>query len=317
MRQTKFLFMLVLGILALILLPGCSDKEVSNGAQGGKLQVYTSIYPLYDFTSKLGGDKIEVHNIVPPGGEPHEWEPSPRDIANISKADVLIYCGTGIETWIEKILPSLDPSKVIVVDASKGIPVLDLEAKEEKGHEHGEHDHSTDPHIWVDPINAKAMVDNIQQGLKKADPSNEQYYKEKAATFQGQLDDLHREYQTALAGAKGKEFIVSHAAFGYLAQRYGLTQVPIRGLSPEVEPSPNDMAQIVKVAREKGIKYIFTETMVSPKVSEALAQEVSAEILVLNPMGGLTQEEIAAGHDYLTIMRENLKNLKLALGVSI
>ncbi|SHK84194.1 metal ABC transporter substrate-binding protein [Desulforamulus aeronauticus] len=309
-------------ILALVFisssfLSGCANNRTSAEVKD-KIVVYTSIYPLYDFTRKIGGDKVEVRNVVPAGGEPHEWEPSPRNLADLGKAAVFIYCGSGIEPWLEKTLPSIDQNKVLV-NAGRNIELLP--AKEEQtahGNQQDDHHHAkVDPHIWVDPLNAVIMVDHILSGLVQADEQNKAYYQANAAAFKKQLLALHKEYETALAGAQGKEFVVSHAAFGYLAHRYGLKQVAIRGLSPEVEPSPNDMAEIVKLAREKGIKYIFTESLVSPKVSEALASELSAKTLVLNPVGGLTKEEIAAGKDYLSVMGENLKNLKLAVGVNV
>lgn len=319
MKQGRLAVILTLTIvlITLGLLNGCTKNSSTPGAKD-KIIVYTSIYPLYDFTTKIGGDKIEVRNLVPAGGEPHEWEPSPRDLAELSKADVFIYCGSGIEAWLEKTLPSIDQNKVLVVNASQNIELLHLD--EDDGHSHArdeKHQASVDPHVWVDPLNAVVMVDHILNGLVQVDEQNKANYQANAEDFKSKLLALHRDYEQAFAKAQGREFVVSHAAFGYLAHRYGLKQIAIRGLSPEVEPSPSDMAKIVKLAREKGIKYIFTESLVSPKVSEALASELSVKTLVLNPVGGLTEEEIAAGNDYLTVMYENLQNLKLALGVSI
>lgn len=319
MKQGRLAVLLALAMLLITssLLGGCTNQSTTTGTKD-KIIVYTSIYPLYDFTSKIGGDKLEVRNMVPTGGEPHEWEPSPRDLAELSKADVFIYCGSGIEPWLEKTLPSIDKNKVVVVNAGQNIELLQLNGEDAHGeaHEH-QQNANVDPHIWVDPLNAMVMADHILTGLVQADEKNKAYYQANAENFKNKLLALHKEYEQAFASVQGREFVVSHAAFGYLAHRYGLTQVAIRGLSPEVEPSPNDMAAIVKLAREKGIKYIFTESLVSSKVSEALASEVAAQTLVLNPLGGLTKEEIAAGKDYLSVMEENLHNLKLALGVSI
>lgn len=310
------IFALILVILSFSFL-GCTAAKDDTGNRGSRdqMMVYTTVYPLYDFASKVGGDRIKIKNIVPPGGEPHQWEPAPRDLADIGGADVVIYCGTGMEYWLDKLLPSLNPAKVAVVNAGQNVPTQGADPKQGDPADYCQA--AVDPHIWVDPLNAKVMVDNILAGLNQADPANKKFYAANAARFKKELDALHDEYQTSLAGAQGKEFVVSHAAFGYLAQRYGLKQVAVRGLSPEVEPSPGDMAHIVKIAREKEIKVIFTETTVSPKVAEALAGELSAKTLVLNPMDALTKEDLAAGRDYLHIMRENLKNLKLALGVNL
>jgi len=300
--------LVLLVVLPAGLLTGCSSGQ-SKATARDKILVYTSIYPLYDFVGKIGGDKIQLKNIVPSGGEPHEWEPTPRDIAEISKADVLIFCGAGMESWKDKVLGAIDKSKVVVVDASQNVELIEGKHDEE-GHDHP----GVDPHIWVDPVNAKTIVNNILAGLIKADGKNRKFYEANAAAYQKELDLLHQEYQTSLANVKNNEFLVSHDAFGYLAKRYGLQQVAVRGLSPEAEPSPADMANIIKMAREKQIKTIFFETTVSPKVSQTIAGELKAETLVLNPMDGLTAEEIAAGHGYLYTMRQNLNNLKIALG---
>ncbi|MEW6064562.1 MAG: metal ABC transporter substrate-binding protein [Bacillota bacterium] len=326
------------------LLVGCgSTTEEKGPGQQDQLKVYTSIYPLYDFAKRIGGDKIIVTNIIPPGAEPHDWEPTPQDVAQMSNADVLILSGTGVEPWADKVLSVIDQTKVTVVYGGQNIELIEgvkhehnehQDGKEEHDHEqdahkegshqeepgkqeeHG-HDHGgKDPHVWLDPLNAKVMVDNILTGLSKADEKNKSFYEANAESYKKELDKLHEEYQSGLAQTKIKEFVTSHAAFGYLAKRYGLTEIPVRGLSAESEPSPADMAAVVKLAREKNIKHIFFETLVSPKVSEAIASELKAETLVLNPLEGLSDQEMAGGQDYLSVMRQNLQNLKIALGAN-
>lgn len=348
-------------------LTGCSSggEGTSGGSgavQGEKLKVVASIYPVYNFAQNVGGDKIEVSCLVPPGAEPHDWEPSPKDIIEMQSADVFVYCGAGMEQWVTKALETLDKPEILKVDASKGVELIagsghhhhgadeseaeetaaadehehgseavhDDDAAHEEEHEHENdadheesHEHETvdmanaDPHIWVDLLNAAVMVDNIAAALMEADPDNHGYYEQNAAAYRAQLMELHEEYQDKLAGARGKEFITSHAAFGYLAHRYGLIQVPLRGLSAEAEPTPARMAEVVELVREKNIRYIFFESLVSPKVSEVIAAEAGAETLVLNPVEGLTAGEMAAGKDYLAVMRENLVNLQKSFGISI
>lgn len=336
-------FILIIAILLMCtMFFGCSSaskEQVSE--QSDKLKIYTSIYPIYEFTRQVGGDKVQIINVVPAGSEPHEWEPTPKIVAEIVKADVLILSGTGVEPWAEKILKLIDPGKVTVVYAGHNIELIegighhheDKEPHDEKHHNH-DHDHDTsmekgqeqkgdshrheidgkDPHVWLDPLNAKIMVDNILAGLIKVDEGNRDAYLSNAETFKKGLDLLHEEYQSALASVQLREFITSHAAFGYLAKRYGLIQIPIRGLSAESEPSPANMAAVTKLAKEKEIKYIFFETLISPKVSEAIAREIQGKTLVLNPLESLTDEEIASGKNYLSVMRDNLGNLKIALG---
>ena len=334
---------------------GCGTTSSEQGSDSKEqLRVFTGIYPLYNFAKHIGGDKISVRNIIPAGAEPHDWEPSPQDIAEITKADVLILSGSGMEPWADKVLGAIDQSKVTVIYASQNIELIepipnehaddsgqhedehhadthqedthlaeehnhDQDANQEDNHQKktGKHDHDhsgKDPHIWLDPLNAKTIVDNILAGLVKIDEKNKATYEYNAEAYKKELDKLHEEYQTGLANAKLKEFVTSHAAFGYLAKRYNLIQVPVRGLTVESEPSPADMANIVKLAQEKNIKYIFFEALVSPKVSEAIASELKGQTLVLDPLESLSDQDIAAGKDYLSVMRENLKNLKIALG---
>lgn len=333
----------LLGLMLCLVLAGCSqsvEKERPAAAEtdSRKMKVFTTIYPLYDFVKNVGREKVEVSYLVPPGTEPHEWEPSPKDLAELQKADVFIYCGAGMEGWIDKALKAIAAPKLVVVDSSQNIQLISGNDEEDSHDEHGEqtapdrdgkgkhnkeekpgqeHSHSagTDPHIWVDPLNAVTMVENITAGLVKADPSNKEFYEANGVEYRKKLEALNEEYKSGLANATRKEFVTSHAAFGYLAGRYGLVQVPIRGLSPEVEPTPTRMAEVVKMAREKEIRYIFFESLVSPKISQVIATEIGAETLVLNPVDGLSQEELKAGKDYLSVMRENLVNLQKALEV--
>lgn len=309
-------FQLVILITIGLLLAGCTSVRKDAAPQDPaakstekKVIVYTTIYPLFDFTRNICGDRAEVRNLLPPGADPHHWEPTPGDIVKINKSNVFVYAGAGLESWVEGALKNADTGKMVLVDCSRGIKLL-----EGGGHEEDDekHDSGADPHIWLDPVNAALIVDSIRDGLIKADPANKEYYNANAAQYKEKLAKLDSDYRTALAGAKVRYFVVSHAAFGYLAGRYGLEQVPIRGLTADTEPNPARMAEIVELVRKNSIKYIFFETLVSPKVSEALARETGAGILMLNPMGGLSEKELAEGKNYLTIMEENLKNLKTA-----
>lgn len=298
-------------LMAAAVITGCSRAPARQSGEPNKLVAYTTIYPLYDFTVNVGGDKVEVINLVPPGAEPHEWEPSPRQMAEISKGGILIYTSFGKDYWVEKALNNINDANFSAVEASKGIELSHSSGA--GNHDPGNPD-SVDPHIWLDPVLAKKMVVNIKEGLMAADSSNRSYYEQNAEAYIEELELLDTEYQV-LKNAPQKDFITSHAAFGYLAARYGLNEVPVRGMSPESEPTPAKMAEIIKMAREKNISYVFFESMVDPRVSQTIAAEVGAGTLVLNPLGSLTREEIKAGCSYLSIMRENLANLKLALGV--
>ncbi|MEG6615620.1 metal ABC transporter substrate-binding protein [Peptococcaceae bacterium 1198_IL3148] len=306
----KKLLLRLVGVLICLTLTACNETTVSPSADvdNDKITIYTTIYPLYDFTKNIGGNHVEVVNLIPAGAEPHSWEPSPQDIAKLHDADVLIYSGAGLEPWVDQIISSLGENKPAVVDSSIGIAL-------EKGDEiHGEHQHGADPHIWLDPINAKKQVANIANSLTEIDPQHAADYQSNCQQYLAKLDALHRKYQAVLADVPIKIFITSHDAFGYLAKQYGLEQISIRGLSPEAEPSPARLAEIVKIAQEHNIKYVFFEYMVNPKVSQTLANEIGGGTLILNPVAGITADEIKAGKDYLSIMQENLDNLAMALG---
>lgn len=304
-----------------VLVCGCTANQKAPGADEGKITVYTSFYTMYDFTSKIAGDKANIINMVPPGMEPHDWEPSPKDIAGLSEADLFIYNGAGMEGWTEKVLDSIKGSKLIPVETSKNIP-LEKAERSEPGHqdEHDEdaggHSHEEgelDPHVWLDPMNAKLQMEAIRDGLIQADPQNSAYYRGRFEEYSGRLDALDEAYRSAAEGFSKKEIVVSHKAFGYLCQAYGLEQLAIEGVSSDSEPTPAKMIEITKFIREHEVKVIFFEELASPKVAEAIARETGARTALLNPLEGLTEENLRAGKDYFSVMEENLEALKQAL----
>ncbi len=280
---------------------GCTDSKAGGEqapaprADSGAFNVYTSFYPLYDFTKKIAGDKAEVINLQPVGVEPHDFEPSPQQVANLYQGRVLIYLGGMMDPWAGKINSQLQKEGVITLAAGEGLMV------------------NNDPHIWLNPVLAKEIARRICDTLVAADAGNKGYYEQNLQALEQKLDTLDREYRQTLAGLPRKEIVTSHAAFAYLAQRYGLEQVAISGLSPQEEPSPQEMARLVTLCRDRGVKYIFFETLASPKLADTLARETGAGTMVLNPIGGLTPEEVKAGEDYFTLMEKNLANLKKAL----
>lgn len=289
---------IVIGVLAYTLM-GRQNPEAS----GEKMSIVASFYPVYFFASEIGGDKADVMNVTPAGGEPHDYEPTAQDMARIESGKLLILNG-GVEAWAENIEQNIDPSRTIVVTAGKGLMTQQVVEEGET---------ITDPHVWLSPLLAQQMVDKIASGFTQADPDNASYYATNAQALKAKLSDLDTAYKQGLSTCKSKNIITSHAAFGYLASTYGLNQVPITGVSPDAEPSAQELAQVAKFARDNNVKYIFFESLVSPKLSETIATEVGAQTLVLNPLEGLTDEEIAADKDYFTEMQNNLANLKTAL----
>lgn len=261
--------------------------------------VVASFYPMAYFTQRIGGERVQVKNLVPAGAEPHEYEPTPQDVTAMTRAKLIVYNGAGLEPWVKKLLPQL-PAETVKVEATKGLPLVKAEG-------------ALDPHIWLDPVLAQQEVDNILAGLVAVDPQGKDTYQTNAGKFKDDLQALDRRFAEALTKCKGKTFITAHEAFGYLATRYRLTMVAISGLSPEAEPSPAKLKEVTRLAKKHGTKVLYVETLVSSKFADTIAREVDATVRVLNPLEGLTDAELAAGKDYLKVMDENLTNLKAGL----
>lgn len=299
-------------VMCFIVLGGALGTGLASAAfWNSKPQIVTTMYPLYEFTKQVVGDKADVILLVPAGAEPHDWEPAPSDMITVKRAGIFIYNGAGMEPWLDRVGESLLAGKKVVraIDAVTVIPAqFDEEGAPAANGE-------VDPHIWLDPVNAQAVVNSIAAAVAEVDSSNASFYAANADAYNAQLGLLHAEYSSALANATYHEFVTSHAAFGYLANRYGLKQISIMGVTPDAEPTPERMANIVKYVRNNGIRYIFFETLVNPRLSEIIAQEAGAQTLVLNPIEGLTNEEIARGESYISVMRLNLENLKHVLAV--
>lgn len=282
-------------IVAIIALSLSFFKQPSEQiSTSPKVKVITTFYPLADFVTQVGGDRVKVVNLTPAGVEPHDFEPTPQDLVSVEQASVFVYNGAGFEPWVEKTLTDLN-STTTIVNSSVGVNLV------------------ADPHIWLDPVLASQQVDNILAGLIKADPENRDYYQKNATAYKNELAKLDENFRTGLTSCEKNEIVTSHDAFAYMAKRYGFKVVPITGLSPEEEPSPKKIAEVADFAKENDVKYIFFETLVEPRLSQTIADEIGAQTLVFNPLEGLTEEELIAGQNYLYVQGQNLANLKLAL----
>lgn len=287
---------LLIALLAGILLLGFFYYRRAPSSIDVNLSVVASFYPLFEFANKVGGNRASVISIVPPGVEPHEFEPTSQDLVAIYRAKLFIYNGNSIDGWAQKIEKDL---------LQKGVTVVNM------GSNIGQS--MTDPHFWLDPVLAQKEVEVIRDTLIKIDPNHKDDYLKNSEAYLKDLIELDRIYREGLSSCELKEVITSHDAFAYQAKRYGFTTIPIAGITSEEEPSPKRMGEIAGLAKNKGIKHIFFETLVSPKLSETIAREIGAQTLVFNPLEGLTDEEEREGKNYLSLMRENLKNLKTAL----
>jgi len=298
---------ILLGSIAalLFLSIGFFMLRVSNvTTQEGKLQVSASFYPLYFFAKEVGGDRANVSNIVPAGAQPHDYEPTPQDIVHIQGSDILFLNGAGLEVWADTIKTNLSGKKTRVVVVGQELATRQIKQEGKK---------ATDPHVWLSPLLAQQMVDIMANAYAKTDPQNVSYYQAQGTSLKSKLQQLDAEYSQGLLSCTRKDFVTSHAAFGYLAQAHGLSEIPIAGLSPDAQPSAQQLAQIAQFARQNHITHIFFESLVSPKLAQTIASEVGAQTLVLDPIEGLSDQDIALGKDYFSQMRQNLKNLQIAL----
>jgi zinc transport system substrate-binding protein len=267
--------------------------------------ITTSFYPLYYFTKQIVGDKANVINITPSGSEPHDYEPTTTDIINIEKSELLVLNGGTLEAWGNKIQTQFKNSSTKVIVAGKGL------TSEIYKNENG--NNATDPHIWLDPKLAEKEANTIAESLYEIDPTNQVYYQDNWSTLNKKLAQLDHDYTNGLSSCSSKNIITSHAAFGYLAKDYNFNQIAISGLSPDSEPSPSQLSNIANFAKKNNVKYIFFESLASPKLSQTIANEIGAKTMVLNPIEGLTPAENKLGENYISIMGNNLSNLKIAL----
>lgn len=289
-------------LLTMMVAGGCSSN--GSGENSGKLQVVAGFYPLAEAAGKVGGDIVDVQNLTPPGVEPHDLELTPDRIAQIQKADVVLYLGHGFAPAIEDAIPDAQGT---TVDLLQGMPL-------KRGVPEDGEEATTDPHVWLDPVLYQSVVARVERAFAKAKPAEASTFEANARAFDAELRQLDEEYRSGLTGCERNVIVTSHAAFGYLAARYGLRQEPIAGLAPDAEPSPDRLAELAHLVERDGVTTIFTEELVSPKVAETLAQEVGVKTAVFNPLEGLTSTEVAAGDDYPSVMRTNLVTLQAALG---
>lgn len=269
-----------------------------------KILITTSFYPLYFLTKEITGDSAEVINLTKTGGEPHDYEPNTKDIMTIENSQLLIVNGAFFESWLSKFDNEINPNNKQILKVAENL--ADLKFEEDGTLE-------TDAHVWLDPVLAQKEVELINEKLKAIDPSNAEIYQENAEKLLQKLTDLHNGFKLGLANCQNDKVITSHAAFAYLAKRYGFQQIAIQGLNPDEDPSPAKIAATTKLARKNKVRHIFFETLVSPKISKTIAKEIGAETLVFNPIEGLSIEEEQSGKNYFSIQRENLANLRLAL----
>ncbi len=310
--KTRNLFIIFLVLIIPLICASCKKKENQINGQK-KLNIITTLFPVYDFTRNISGDKAHVSLLLPPGVEPHGFEPKPGDMLNINSADIFIYTGMNMEPWVEGILKGVGNEKLIVVDTSTGITFIE-EKEHDKGH-HTAHGHGKiDPHVWLDFSNACKMVDNILDGLVRRDAANKDYYNKNASIYKAKLNKMDDRYRAALSSCKGNTFIHGgHFAFDYLAKRYNLNYIAAYHGSPNSEPTPRRLIELKNKLKKHNIKYIYYEELILPRISRTISLETGATMLKLHGAHNLSREDMENNVTFLNLMEENLKNLKVGL----
>ncbi|WP_338472779.1 metal ABC transporter substrate-binding protein [Niallia sp. XMNu-256] len=343
LKYISFGFILVLSIF----LVSCNTKQTTTSNENETetkqrdaaetLKVYTTLYPLEDFTNKIGGKYVDVESIMPAGTDAHTFEPTTRQMMTIAEADAFIYNGLGMEPFAEKMAEALVNEKVKMVEATHGIKTIAhgeehseeaahayKELHSEEAHEHEEEQHSEsnphghdhgdfDPHVWLDPYRSITLAENIKNTLVELKPDAKEEFEKNFESLKTELQKLDEEFHQLAESKDNPEMIVSHAAYGYWEDVYGIHQIPVTGLSPSVEPSQKELEIIIQMANEKQIKYILFEQNVTPRVAEIIQKEINAEPLYLHNLESLTEEDRQNGEDYFSLMRKNLEALNKAL----
>ncbi len=288
---------------------GNTNKEADKKED---LTIVTTFYPIYDFTKEIVGDEGNVKLLIPAGTEPHDFEPSAKERAEISDADVFVYNSSDMEFFVDSLKDSVDSKQTLMIEAAKGINRLesqeaDEHEESEEGHDHA---HEYDPHVWLDPVLAIKEVRTIAGELGEKYPDKKEIFTKNADAYIKKLEALDQKYSEELKNATNRTFVTQHAAFAYLANQYNLEQVAISGVSPDQEPTPSRLAELKEFVKKNNIKVIYFEENASSKVAETLSNETGVKLEVLNPLESLTNEQIKAGENYISVMEKNLEALK-------
>lgn len=315
----------------ILFLVACGNEETSTNETAenngeDKLRVYTTIYPFQYFTERVGGEYISVENIVPPGSDAHTVEIKTQEMMQLAEGDAFIYSGIGLEPFANAVIDAVKDEKVQVVKATENVDFIDTKenppAEEEDvaGNEHnnevkedGQDEHGSetdvDPHVWLDPSRSITIAENIKNALVQLDPENKGAFEENFSVLKRDLEVLDADFKEMTANAKNKTFIVSHSAYGYWDDTYGLKQIGISGLSPTDEPSQSDLVEIIDLVKENELKYIYFEPNLTNKIAEMVQNETGIQTLMLYNLESLTKENIESGEDYLSIMKRNIEAL--------
>lgn len=317
----KMLKVVSILFITTILLIGCADTTEQDSVESeDTVQIVTSMFPMYEITKEIAGNRAEISVMVGANEDAHHYEPSARAVAAVNEADIFVYSSDEMEFWVESLLSVVENEDLIVVELGEGI---DFEMHsdddhdddhDDHGHGHDGHDHGNlDPHFWLNPVSVESQLTLIVDALLAVDSEGKDLYEAEAKRFSDELLALDQAYQEAFDSATNRSFVVQHQAFGHLAHQYDLNQVAIGGLTTEVEPSPNQLAKIVELINEQQLPIIYYQSGESSTIAETIANETSTEIGVLYDLESMPAAFENADQPYLDAMKENLNQLKLSI----
>lgn len=296
-----------------LILSACANGQDQSPKSKDQLSIYTTVFPLQYFTEQIGGKYVDVKTIYPPGADEHTFEPSQKDMMNLADSDLFFYIGLGLEGFVEKAKGTLKSENVTLVATADKLQLpKDSHPDEEAGHDG--HDHGdVNPHVWVDPIYAREMAAVIRDSLAKKMPQNKEFFNTNYQKLAAELDNLNTQFEQTISTAKHKKVIVTHAAFGYWEQRYGIEQISISGLSTTNEPTQKELEKIISIADHEGLHYILFEQNVQSKLGKVVQNEIGAKTLPIHNLAILSNNDIQNKETYFSLMKKNLDTLNTAL----
>ena len=301
--------------LAVLLL--CASAPVAAGRQDpvpapGAIRIMTTIFPIFEITRSVAGDRAVVDLLLPPGAEVHTWQPSFGDVRKLASLDAFISIGSGLEPWAGDLLRGAGRSSLRSLEIGPTLPLVPLAGPDPDGHmdAHGD----ADPHVWLDPVLDAAIADTIAGFLSRLDPPGTAGFRTRADALKSELGRLDRDFRASLGDCRSRTFIYcGHSAFGYLARRYGLEQVAVFGASPDAAPTPRELAAVIDRAKSAGVRTVFFEPGIGEKMARMIASGAGADTRPLSAGHNLTPAEIKAGRTFIEIMRTNMENLRHGL----
>jgi len=308
-RKQKIFLSSVLLVVGGLLFFGMYQFEEKGNKKSEKIVVVATLFPLYDFVKNVGGEYVDVSLLLPPGTEAHDFDPTPQDMSRIASSDIFVYTGRFMEPWVEDIIQSIESSKLVVIDASADVVMqksVSFDSDEPIG--------SLDPHIWLDFENDTKIIHSLVETLSMKDPLHTTIYEERGERYIEKMNSLDNAYKNSLAQCTTREIVYGgHYTFGYLAKRYHLDYVAAQGISPDAEPTANDMILLIEQVRKNNIPVIFYEELNSSKIAETLASETNTTLLSLHSAHNISKQDIEKNTSFLDIMEQNRKNLTMGL----